>query len=62
MISANDFNPALPNHPDRTINYNANVTVKQPLVNEDMWHARRGAKLQADMYAYSQCRQEASKR
>ncbi|HTK20565.1 MAG TPA: TolC family protein [Mucilaginibacter sp.] len=52
VITANDFNPALLNHPDRTSNYNANITVKQPLVNADMWYARKGAKLQADMYAY----------
>lgn len=53
VITANDFNPALLNHPDRTSNYNANLTVKQPLVNPDLWYARKGAKLQADMYAYS---------
>jgi outer membrane protein TolC len=53
VITANDFNPALLNHPDRTSNYNANITVKQPLINADMWYARKGAKLQADMYTYS---------
>jgi len=53
IITANDFNPVLLNHPDRASNYNANVTVKQPLVNPDMWYARKGAKLQADMYAYT---------
>ena len=50
VIGANDFNPVLLNHPDRTSNYNASVLVKQPLVNADMWYARKGAKLQADMY------------
>lgn len=53
VISSNDFNPALLNHPERTSNYNASLTVKQPLVNPDMWYARKGAKLQADMYNYT---------
>ncbi|MBS1521923.1 MAG: TolC family protein [Bacteroidetes bacterium] len=53
VISSNDFNPTLLNHPERTSNYNASLTVKQPLVNLDMWYARKGAKLQADMYTYS---------
>ncbi len=53
VITANDFNPALLNHPDRTSNYNASLTVKQPLINPDMWYARKGAKLQADRYGYT---------
>lgn len=53
IITANDFNPALLNHPDRVSNYNASLTVKQPLVNPDIWYARKGAKLQADMYVYT---------
>lgn len=53
IITANDFNPALLNHPNGTSNYNANIMVKQPLLNPDMWYARKGAKLQVDVYAYT---------
>ncbi|MGN6180386.1 MAG: TolC family protein [Mucilaginibacter sp.] len=52
-ITPNDFNPALLNHPDRTSNYNATLAVKQPVINLDMWYARRGAKLQTAMYTYT---------
>jgi outer membrane protein TolC len=56
VISTNDFSPALLNHPDRTSNYNASLTVKQPLVNPELWYARKGAKLRADMYVYNSVR------
>ena len=50
-ITANDFNPALLNHPGATGNYNAGISVKQPLVNPDLWLARQGARLQVAAYA-----------
>ncbi|MGN6396601.1 MAG: TolC family protein [Mucilaginibacter sp.] len=55
-ITSNDFNPALLNHPDAKGNFNAKLEVKQPLINPDMWLARKAAKMQTNVYGYSNLR------
>ncbi|HEX6135506.1 MAG TPA: TolC family protein [Longimicrobiales bacterium] len=42
-ITQQDFDPALLNHPDATVNYTGAVVVEQPLVNADAWLGRRAA-------------------
>lgn len=51
-VTAQSFDPAKLNHPGATQNYSASVDVRMPLLNLDMIYARKGAKLQEDVYKY----------
>lgn len=51
-VTAMDFDPAKLNHPGAVQNYGASVDVKMPLLNMDMIYARKGAKIQEDVYKY----------
>ena len=52
IITQNDFNPALLNHPSATPDYMAQLEVKQPLLNVDMLYMRKGAEKQIEVYQY----------
>lgn len=49
-VTAQDFDPSRLNHPGASRNYNAGVEVKMPLLNVDRIFARKGAKLQEEVY------------
>lgn len=51
-VTSQDFDPAKLNHPGATQNYGADISVKMPLINPDMIFARKGAKLQSEVYQY----------
>lgn len=51
-VTSQDFDPAKLNHPGATQNYGADISVKMPLINPDMIFARKGAKLQSEVYKY----------
>ncbi|MDR2144945.1 MAG: TolC family protein [Tannerella sp.] len=51
-VTAMDFDPAKLNNPGATQNYGAQVEAKLPLINMDMIFARKGAKVQEEMYQY----------
>lgn len=53
-VTAADFDPAKLNSPGASRNYGASVDVKLPLLNVDMIYARRGAKMQQDIYRYKE--------
>jgi outer membrane protein TolC len=44
ILTANDFNPALLNNPDKTQNFATKIEVKQPLINIDGLYQRKAAK------------------
>ncbi|RKR85748.1 outer membrane protein TolC [Mucilaginibacter gracilis] len=52
IITQNDFNPALLNHPGATPDYMAQLEVKQPLLNMDMLYMRKSAEKQTEVYRY----------
>lgn len=52
LITQNDFNPAVLNHPPAMPDYMAQLEVKQPLVNIDMLYLRKGAEKQTEVYQY----------
>ena len=52
IISQNDFNPSLLNHPSATPDYMAQLDIKQPLLNIDMLYLRKGAQKQTEVYRY----------
>lgn len=49
-VTSQDFDPAKLNHPSASQNYSADLNVKLPLVNADMFYARKGAKYQEEVY------------
>lgn len=51
-VTAQDFDPGKLNHPGATQNYGASVDIKMPLLNLDLIYARKGAKIQEDIYKY----------
>ncbi len=51
-VTAADFDPAKLNHPKASQDYSAKAEVKLPLLNLDMLYARKGAKIQEDVYRY----------
>lgn len=51
-VTAQDFDPAKLNHPGATRNYGASVDARMPLLNLDLIFARKGAKLQEDVYKH----------
>lgn len=51
-ITQNDFNPLLLNHPPATPDVMTKLEVQQPLLNADMFYARKGAEKQVEVYQY----------
>ncbi len=51
-VTSTDFDPAKLNSPGARQNYNSSIDVRLPLINLDMFYARKGAKLQAESYKY----------
>ena len=51
-VTAMDFDPAKLNNPGARQNYSAQVEAKLPLLNMDMIYARKGAKVQEEVYKY----------
>lgn len=49
-VTSQDFDPAKLNDPSAAHNYSADINVKLPLVNADMFYARKGAKYQEEVY------------
>ncbi len=49
-VTSQDFDPAKLNDPSTAHNYSADINVKLPLVNADMFYARKGAKYQEEVY------------
>ncbi len=49
-VTSQDFDPIKLNNPGAAHNYSADINVKLPLVNADMFYARRGAKYQEEVY------------
>ena len=51
-VQASDFDPGKLNHPGNSHDYVASVDFQLPLINVDKIYARKGAKLQEDVYKY----------
>lgn len=51
-VTSMDFDPAKLNDPGARQNYSAGVEMRMPLLNLDMYYARKGAKLQEEAYQY----------
>ena len=51
-VTAADFDPSKLNHPGSLQNYGAQVEAKLPLLNMDMLYARKGAKVQEEVFKY----------
>lgn len=51
-VTSIDFDPAKLNSPGSRQNYNSSIDVRLPLINLDMFYARKGAKLQEESYKY----------
>lgn len=51
-VTVQDFDPATLNNPGSVQNYGAAAEIKLPLLNLDMLYARKGAKLQKEIYTY----------
>ena len=52
QVQSSDFDPAKLNHPGNTHDYVASVDFQMPLINVDKIFARKGAKLQEDVYRH----------
>ena len=52
IATAQDFEPSKLNNPGATRNYGTSIDAKLPIFNLDMIYARKGAKLQQDVYKY----------
>lgn len=50
IVTSQDFAPVKLNHPSASQNYSADLNVKLPLINADMFYARKGAKYQEEVY------------
>ncbi|MBM6993322.1 MAG: TolC family protein [Prevotella sp.] len=59
VATAQDFEPSRLNNPGATHNFGTSVDVKVPVVNLDMIYARKGTKLQQEVYHYKQMYTEA---
>lgn len=51
-VTTMDFDPAKLNNPGSSQNYGTQVEAKLPLLNMDMFYARKGAKAQEEVYKY----------
>ena len=51
-VTSMDFDPAKLNNPGARQNYSTGVEMRLPLLNLDMYYARKGAKLQEEAYQY----------
>ncbi len=51
-VTSMDFDPAKLNNPGARQNYSAGVEMRMPLLNLDLYYARKGAKLQEEVYQY----------
>ena len=51
-VSSQDFDPAKLNSPGSAHNFGTSIDLKVPLVNLDMVYARKGARLQQNVYKY----------
>lgn len=51
-VTASDFDPAKLNYPGSSQDYSAKAEVKLPILNMDMMYARKGAKVQEEVYKY----------
>lgn len=49
-VEASDFDPSRLNYPGATQNYGASIDVQMPLFNLDLIYARKGARLQEEVY------------
>jgi outer membrane protein TolC len=52
QVTSMAFDPAKLNSPGARQNYNSSIDVRLPLINLDMFYARKGAKLQEESYKY----------
>lgn len=52
IATSQDFEPSKLNNPGATHNYGTSLDAKLPIFNLDMIYARKGAKLQQDVYKY----------
>lgn len=52
IITQNDFNPDLLNHPSQTNDFSAKVDVRQPLLNVDLFYQRKAARTETELYAF----------
>ncbi|MFA6820094.1 MAG: TolC family protein [Bacteroidaceae bacterium] len=52
IATSQDFEPSKLNHPSGTQNYGTSIDAKLPIFNLDLIYARKGAKLQQDVYKY----------
>jgi len=52
IATSQDFEPSKLNNPGATYNYGTSLDAKLPIFNLDMIYARKGAKLQQDVYKY----------
>jgi len=52
IAQSQDFEPSKLNHPSATQNYGTAIEAKLPIFNLDMIYARKGAKLQQEVYKY----------
>jgi outer membrane protein len=52
VVTSLDFDPAKLNNPGSRQNYSTGVEMRLPLLNLDMYYARKGAKLQEEAYKY----------
>ena len=51
-VTPQDFDPANLNHPGAKHNYGTSIDARMPLFNLDMIYARKGAKIQQDVYQH----------
>lgn len=54
VATQRDFDPARLNHPGATHNFGTSAEVQMPLLNLDMLYARKGARLQQEVYRHRQ--------
>jgi outer membrane protein TolC len=52
QVQQDDFNPAVLNHPDATGNAMAQLSLQQPIINQDLTYMRKAALKQLEVYAY----------
>jgi outer membrane protein TolC len=52
QVQQDDFNPAVLNHPDATGNAMAQLSLQQPIINQDLTYMRKAALKQSEVYAY----------
>jgi outer membrane protein TolC len=52
LITQNDFNPDLLNHPSGTPDFMTKLEIQQPILNIDMLYARKSARKQTEVYQY----------